>query len=93
MIVADIAVIPMGTGASASRYVMAVHEVLREAGVRFVPGPMSTAIEAEDFSKIFAAIEKANERLAEMDVPRIITTVRIDYRLDKEISIQSKMSH
>jgi len=93
MIVADIAVIPMGTGASASRYVMAVHEVLREAGVRFVPGPMSTAIEAEDFAKIFAAIEKANERLAEMDVPRIITTVRIDYRLDKEISIQSKMGH
>jgi len=93
MIVADIAVIPMGTGTSASRYVKAVHDVLREAGVRFVPGPMSTAIEAEGFGEIFAGVEKANERLAEMGVPRIITTLRIDYRLDKEISIQSKLSH
>lgn len=91
MIVADIAVIPMGTGASASRYVKAVHQVLRDAGISFVPGPMSTAIEAERFAAIFESIESANEKLAEMGVPRIITTVRIDYRLDKEISIMSKV--
>ena len=93
MIVADFAVVPMGVGASASNYVEAAFQVLREAGVRFVPGPMSTAIEAESFAEIFAVIEEVNERLAEMGVPRIITTVRIDFRLDKEISIKSKMIH
>ena len=93
MIVADFAIVPMGVGASASNYVEAAFQVLREAGVRFVPGPMSTAVEAESFAEIFAVIEEVNERLAEMGVPRIITTVRIDFRLDKEISIQSKLSH
>lgn len=93
MIVADFAIVPMGVGASASNCVEAAIQVLREAGVRFVPGPMSTAIEAESFAEIFAVIEEVNERLAEMGVPRIITTLRIDFRQDKEISIQSKLNH
>lgn len=91
MIVAEFSTIPMGTGTSASNYVLAIHELLRESGVKFVPGPMSTAIEANSFKELFRAIELANQKLAEMGVPRIITAMRIDYRLDKEISIESKM--
>ena len=34
--------------------------------------------------------EKANQRLKEMGVQRMITSINIDYRLDKEISIESK---
>lgn len=52
---------------------------------------MSTAIEAQSFDQIFSAVEKANKMLADMGVQRIITTVRIDYRLDKDISISSKL--
>jgi uncharacterized protein (TIGR00106 family) len=91
MIVADFSTIPMGTGTSAARYVGAVHEVLEESGVKFVPGPMSTSLEAESFEQLFEVVEKANHRLAEMGVKRIITSIRIDYRLDKEISIESKL--
>lgn len=81
----------MGTGTSASNYVLAIHELLRESGVRFVPGPMSTAIEANSFAELFKAIELANLKLAEMGVQRIITAIRIDYRLDKDLSIETKM--
>ena len=91
MIVADFATIPMGTGTSASDYVQAVHEILQQAGIKFVPGSMSTAIEADSFAKLFEVVERANKKLAEMGVQRIITTIRIDYRLDKEISIDSKL--
>ena len=91
MIVADFAIIPMGTGTSASHYVLAVHELLRQSGIKFVAGSMSTAIEASTFEEIFGVIEKANEKLAEMGVQRIITTVHIDYRLDKDVSIESKL--
>ena len=91
MIVADFAIIPMGTGTSASYYVRAVHEILQQAGIKFVPGSMSTAIEADSFAKLFQVVERANKKLAEMGVQRIITTIRIDYRLDKEISIDSKL--
>ena len=91
MIVADFATIPMGTGTSASHYVRAVHELLRHSGIEFVAGPMSTVIEASSFEQLFSVIEMANKKLAKMGVPRIITTVHIDYRLDKDVSIESKM--
>ncbi|MDM7935625.1 MAG: MTH1187 family thiamine-binding protein [Methanothrix sp.] len=91
MIVADFATIPMGTGTSASRFVLAVHDLLRESGIRFVPGPMSTAVEVESFGQLFEVVERANRRLAEMGVPRIVTAVHIDYRLDKPATIESKM--
>ena len=91
MIVADFATIPMGKGTSASHYVLAVHELLRQSGIKFAAGPMSTAIEASTFEELFGVIEKANEKLAEMGVQRIITTVHIDYRLDKDVSIESKL--
>jgi uncharacterized protein (TIGR00106 family) len=91
MIVAEFSAIPMGTGTSASKYVLAIYEILRESGVTFVPGPMSTAIETNSFEQLFKVIEKANKKLAEMGVQRIITSVHIDYRLDKDISIESKL--
>jgi uncharacterized protein YqgV (UPF0045/DUF77 family) len=53
---------------------------------------MSTSVEIDSFEELFNIIGKANKRLAEMGVERIITTVKIDYQLDKEISIESKLS-
>ncbi|OPY53528.1 MAG: hypothetical protein A4E49_01364 [Methanosaeta sp. PtaU1.Bin112] len=91
MIVADFSMIPMGSGTSGSTYVRAVHDLLRELDVKFVPGPMSTAVQTESFEELFKLIERANQRLGEMGVQRIITSIRIDYRLDKEITIQSKL--
>ena len=91
MIVADFATIPMGTGTSASHYVLAGHELLRQSGIKYSAGPMSTAVEASSFEQLFEVIEKANKKLAEMGVQRIITSVHIDYRLDKDASIESKL--
>ena len=91
MIVADFSMIPMGTGTSGSRYVKAVHEVLKSSGINFVPGPMSTSVEVESLEELFRVMDAANERLKDMGIQRIITNIRIDCRMDKEISISSKM--
>jgi len=91
MIVAELSMITMGTGTSASRYVRAVHRVLKESGLKFVPGPMSTSIEAGSMKEIFEVVEKADDVLAGMGAGRIVTTIKIDHRLDKEISIETKM--
>jgi uncharacterized protein (TIGR00106 family) len=91
MIVADFSLVPMGSETSAGRYIRAVYEMLQDSGIKFLPGPMTTSVETKSFEELFDIIKKANEKLAEMDVKRIITTVRIDYRLDKEISISSKL--
>ena len=91
MIVADFSMVPMGSGTSAAKYIRAVYDLLKESGVKFVPGPMSTSVETKSFEELFDLIEKANRRLEDMGVQRIITSVKIDYRLDKEISIESKL--
>jgi uncharacterized protein YqgV (UPF0045/DUF77 family) len=57
--------------------------------VKFLPGPLSTSVETKSFEELFDLIEKANRRLKEMRVQRMITSIKIDYRLDKEISIES----
>jgi uncharacterized protein (TIGR00106 family) len=91
MIVADFSMVPMGSGTSAGKYIRAVYDLLKESGVKFVPGPMSTSVETKSFEELFDLIEKSNLRLEAMGVKRIITSVKIDYRLDKEISIESKL--
>ena len=91
MIVADFALIPMGTGTSAGKYIRAVYKMLSESGVKFLPGPMTTTVETQSFEELFDIIRKSNSKLEEMGVKRILTTVSIDYRLDKEISIDSKL--
>ena len=91
MIVAEFTTIPMGSGTSASKYIEAVYELLKESGINYMPGPMSTAVETDSFEKLFQILERANKKLANMGVQRIITTVHIDYRLDKDISIESKI--
>ncbi|MFB3765204.1 MAG: MTH1187 family thiamine-binding protein [Methanotrichaceae archaeon] len=92
MIVSDFALVPMGSGTSAGKYIRAVYEMLSESGIKFLPGPMTTSVETQSFDELFDVIRRSNEKLAEMGIKRIITTVRIDYRLDKEISIGSKLS-
>jgi uncharacterized protein (TIGR00106 family) len=92
MIVAEFTIIPMGSGTSASKYIEAVYELLNESGIKHMPGPMSTAVETDSFEKLFQILEAANKKLANMGVQRIITSIHIDYRLDNDISIDSKMS-
>jgi len=91
MIVADLSLIPMGTGTSASEYVKAVYELLREMGVSFNAGAMSTSVETNSFEELFSIVERANRRLEDMGVKRIITKINIDYRLDKAISMETKL--
>jgi uncharacterized protein (TIGR00106 family) len=91
MIVADFSMVPMGSGTSAAKYIKAVYDLLNESDVKFIPGPMSTSIETKSFEELFDLIEKANLLLKEMGVKRIVSSIRIDYRLDKEISMESKL--
>ncbi len=92
MIIADFSLVPIGTETSMGKYIRAVYEMLRASGVKFVPGPNATSLEVKSFEDLTDIIKRSNEKLAEMGVKRIITDVHIDYRLDKEISIESKLA-
>jgi len=83
--------VPMGSRTSAGEYIRVFYELLTESGVKFVPGPMSTSVETKSLEELFGIIEHANQWPKEMGVQRIGISVRIDYRFDKEISIESKL--
>ncbi|NTV27923.1 MAG: thiamine-binding protein, partial [Methanothrix sp.] len=70
MIVAEFTAIPMGSGTSASKYVEAVYELLKESGMKYMPGPMSTSVETDSFEMLFQILEKTNRKLANMGVQR-----------------------
>lgn len=92
MIVAEFSLVPMGSGTSAGDYIKAVNDLLEEAGVKFIPGPLSTSLETSSLKELFDLMEEANYRLAQMGVQRIITSIKIDMRMDKEITMESKLS-
>ncbi len=81
----------MGTGTSMSQHVKAVHDILDEEGIKYMPGPMSTALEVDSLDDLFDVIEQSNHVLTDRGVQRVLTTINIDYRLDKEISMKSKL--
>jgi uncharacterized protein (TIGR00106 family) len=91
MIVADIRVLPFGMGTSLSEYVKEVYGILDDEGIKYIAGPMSTSLEVDSLDDLFDVIELINQALAERNVQRILTTVNIDYRLDKEISMETKL--
>ena len=91
MIVADIRVVAVGTSTSMSQHVKAVHDILDEEGIKYMPGPMSTALEVDSLDDLFDVVEQSNQVLTDRGVQRVLTTINIDYRLDKEISMKSKL--
>jgi uncharacterized protein (TIGR00106 family) len=92
MIVAELSVVPVGSGTSVSGFVKAVLDVLEKEGVKFELHAMGTVIEAEDLKTLLFAVEKAHEAVFAEGAKRVITTLRIDDRRDKEISIKSKIN-
>ena len=91
MIIAEFAIFPTSEGVSVSRYVKEALRVIENSGLKHETGGMSTTIEAPDMKTLLKVIEKAHEALAKMGVKRIHIDLRVDHRLDKEATIDSKL--
>jgi uncharacterized protein (TIGR00106 family) len=91
MIIAELAVFPTSEGASVSRFVKEVVRVIEGSGLKSQTGGMSTVIEAPDLASLFRLIGETDQVLVEMGVKRIHVDLRIDHRLDKEATIESKL--
>jgi uncharacterized protein (TIGR00106 family) len=90
-IIADLCVVPLGAGASCSKYVQACERVLDEAGLNHYIHAYGTNIEGE-WDAVMAAARKCHEVVHEMGAPRINTTIKIDTRTDKpHQTIQQKI--
>lgn len=90
MIIAEFAIFPTSEGVSVSKYVKRAIEEIEKSGLKHETGAMATTIEAKNLDEIFSVIKKAHGAIVEMGAKRIHIDLRIDHRLDKEATIESK---
>ena len=92
MITAEVSVVPVGVGTSVGRIVKSFIQLLRKSGLKVIVGPASTAVEARNTKELFEIIDKAHNQLFDgSTVKRLITTIKIDDRRDKNSTLEYKL--
>jgi uncharacterized protein (TIGR00106 family) len=93
MAIIDISVVPVGTGSpSVSDYVAGAVKLLqKEPGVRYELTAMNTIIEG-DLLKLLTLARRMHNSAFDAGARRVVTTIRIDERRDKPLTIQGKIN-
>lgn len=89
--IVDLCVVPMGVGVSVSKEVAECQKILEQAGLKIQLHAYGTNIEGE-WDEVFSAIKKCHEVLHHQGVPRITTTIKLGTRVDREQSMQDKVT-
>jgi uncharacterized protein (TIGR00106 family) len=92
MAVAEISIIPIGTKTtSVSKHVVAAIKVLRkEKKVVYELTSMGTILEGE-LDDVLKAARKMHEAVLEAGARRVVTTIKIDDRRDKPLTMSGKV--
>lgn len=88
--IVEISFVPVGVGTSLSRYIAIVIKNIEKSGLKYQLTPMGTIVEGE-WNEISNLIDYSHNLIFEMGIERIITNIKIDYRLDKKSSMQDKI--
>ncbi len=86
---AEISVLPVGSGESLGKYIAEVLKVVKDSGIKHELTSMGTVVEIESYTELGTLLEKINARLLEMGVGRVYMVVKIDFRV-KGGSIEQK---
>ena len=89
-VIADVCIIPVGTGVSLSRYVAACEKVLAAAPLKTQLHANGTNVEGE-WEDVFTALKRCHEVLHGMGVPRLSTVVRFGTRVDHDQTMDDKI--
>jgi uncharacterized protein (TIGR00106 family) len=87
---AEIQVIPIGTGVSVRAEVRRAHEVIRASGLKVQLHSYGTNVEGE-LETILDAIKRIHETLHAEGTVRLSTAVKIGTRTDKATSLEGKL--
>jgi uncharacterized protein (TIGR00106 family) len=91
MAVVEVSIVPVGpAGASISRYVARCLDILDQSGLDYELCPMGTVIEGE-LALILDAVREMHDGTFGNEVVRVLTTIRIDDRRDKELTMDGKI--
>jgi len=90
MAVAEISVVPLGTGSpSVSRYVAKALKVVEASGLKYQVTPMATVVEGpvEGILKLVGDMHRAVLE----EAVRVVTSLRMDDRRDKPLTMEGKV--
>jgi len=92
MAMIEITVLPVGTQTpSVSRYVAGAIKILQdEPGIKYELTAMGTIIEGER-EQLLALADKMHRSAFNAGAKRVVTTIKIDERLDKPLTIAGKI--
>lgn len=91
MAIVAVNITPIGAGASVSHYVAAAEKVLAaKPHIKRQIGPMFTTLEG-DLDEIMAVVREMQEAVFAMGAVRVGTTIKIDDRRDKPITMEGKI--
>jgi len=92
MAIAEVSIVPLGTGSpSVSGYVAACLKVLDESGLTYELHGMGTIIEG-DLQELFEVIREMHEVPFTEGVQRVVTSIKLDDRRDKESTFRNKVA-
>jgi uncharacterized protein (TIGR00106 family) len=93
MAMLEISVVPLGTASpSVSHFVAGAVKTLKEArGIKYELTPMGTVVEG-DLDIILECAKKMHRAGFGEGVKRVVTTIKIDDRIDKPLTIAGKVS-
>lgn len=93
-VIAEISIAPIGTSdTSMGKEIAAAYDAI--CNIRNLKKvtltPMSTQVESDNLDDIFQAIHAAHNSTKSVGVKRVISTIRIDERLDKPNTLDEKV--
>lgn len=90
-VLAEISVTPLGKeGASLGDTVVETLKVAEAKGVNYQVGPMGTSLEG-DLETLFDLLREMHEACFKLGYPRVITTIRLDDRRDKDLTMSYRV--
>ncbi|MFX1514535.1 MAG: MTH1187 family thiamine-binding protein [Promethearchaeota archaeon] len=91
-VIAFVSIFPIGVGTSLSKWVkIAVKELKQHPDLRVQITPMGTILEADEIRTILDALKIAHTAVEKTGVQRISTTLKIDFRTDKDRQMEDKV--
>lgn len=93
VIVAEISLVPLAKGkVSMSDEIAVAFRAIRETrDLKVTLTGMGTLVESPDLKTILNAVEAAHEAVKKVGVSRIVSTIRIDQRLDKKHTLEDRV--
>jgi uncharacterized protein (TIGR00106 family) len=89
-LVAEFSIVPLGKGASVSRYVARVLKIVADSGVAYRVNPMGTVLEGE-WGAVMTLIRKCHEEIMQ-DSERVLTSIRIVDRKGNDPRMEQKLA-